>query len=584
MRKAVSIIFRKLTTNEFKAITNTINSDGGGSQTYIDFPKGSVSDEQMQAFFNHTGEPIDNGFEWKFKVNSLSLGQNQQNATISARRTSSNSLREQNKEKRIEIWKDSISDFPQSGYNETENPIVVFIVKDDTNEYWAGWFFRNRCTDSWYMTKGLSTVIWKDCGYVKFDMPIPFVDYIYEWPFGWDHSITTRLNNTNLGRNNYLAAIRTKPFVLLAGISGTGKSRIVRKLAQATDDIDKFENEEARWNCNKPANFALIQVKPNWHNSMDVVGYKSNIGNPHYEFTPFVEFVAKAWLHPETPFFLCLDEMNLAPVEEYFAEYLSAIESRSINEHGNYETDPIIKPFKEFGDQLGKEMATKLASELSENGKIQTTNKELENQLLNKGLSLPQNLIVMGTVNMDDTTFSFSRKVLDRAMSIEMNEVDYEAFLNGTSEIDIPVLTEDNALLINRPIKAKSVKEEVDAEKIIRYLTDVNALLDGTPFKLGYRAANEAILYAAACKAWGNDSIETALDQFSLMKILSRIEGDESKLTIERDGKTTDIISCMKEVITQHLGQKEDGKWQSVKKLDEMSATLRRDHFVSYWT
>ena len=118
----------------------------------------------------------------------------------------------------------------------------------------------------------------------------------------------------------YLTAIRTKPFVLLAGISGTGKSRIVRKLAQATDNIDTFTNENGRWSLHRPANFELIQVKPNWHNSMDVVGYLSNIPSPHYVFTPFVEFVVKAWMHPETPFFLCLDEMNLAPVEEYFAE------------------------------------------------------------------------------------------------------------------------------------------------------------------------------------------------------------------------------------------------------------------------
>jgi hypothetical protein len=127
----------------------------------------------------------------------------------------------------------------------------------------------------------------------------------------------------------FLAALRTKPFMLLAGISGTGKSRIVRKLAQATvtkDLQEKYDGKtygedfnELRWNLHRPANFELIQVKPNWHNSMDVVGYLSNIPEPHYELTPFIEFIAKAWQHPEVPFFLCLDEMNLAPVEEYFA-------------------------------------------------------------------------------------------------------------------------------------------------------------------------------------------------------------------------------------------------------------------------
>ena len=139
---------------------------------------------------------------------------------------------------------------------------------------------------------------------------------------------------------SYLTALRTKPFVLLAGISGTGKSRIVRKLAQATT-TQKYNNDEDRWKDNRPENFELIQVKPNWHNSMDVVGFYSNISGK-YEFTPFVEFIVKAWQHQDTPYFLCLDEMNLAPVEEYFAEFLSAIESRSTNENGEYITDPII--------------------------------------------------------------------------------------------------------------------------------------------------------------------------------------------------------------------------------------------------
>ena len=247
---------------------------------------------------------------------------------------------------------------------------------------------------------------------------------------------------------SYLTAIRTKPFLLLAGISGTGKSRIVRKLAQATDDIDAFANDAERFSCHSPANFCLIQVKPNWHNSMDVVGFKSNIGKEgeHYEYTPFIEFIGKAWQNLNTPFFLCLDEMNLAPVEEYFAEFLSAIESRSIDGNGSYETDPIIKPFKDFGKKVAYEMIEHL---IGEKGEDIDQMSDLAKRLYYRGLTLPQNLIVMGTVNMDETTFSFSRKVLDRAMSIEMNEVNYDAFLEGTTEDDIPVLTDINNLLVD---------------------------------------------------------------------------------------------------------------------------------------
>ena len=389
----------------------------------------------------------------------------------------------------------------------------------------------------------------------------------------------------------YLTALRTKPFMLLAGISGTGKSRIVRKLAQATN-TKVYEKEEDRWNDNRPDNFELIQVKPNWHNSMDVVGYMSNIPTPHYVFTDFVRFVVKAWQHTDTPYFLCLDEMNLAPVEEYFAEFLSAIESRSVDENGNYTTDPIIKPFKNFGQEVCEAMLKELLGEARH-----TEANPLAVQFTEKGLTLPPNLMVMGTVNMDETTFSFSRKVLDRAMSVEMNEVNYDDFMEGKTEL-MPLLTAQNALLVNRPQKASEVQDRIDGGKVIAYLQAVNALLDGTPFKLGYRAANEAMLYVSACKDLAGEqfSIGKALDEFTLMKILSRIEGDDNRLSIdEKDarigaagitGAVTDngehsinLLNCLRAIVRQHIGQ----DTATEQKINSMYNTLVREHFVSYW-
>lgn len=389
----------------------------------------------------------------------------------------------------------------------------------------------------------------------------------------------------------YLTALRTKPFMLLAGISGTGKSRIVRKLAQATN-TKVYENEADRWNDNRPDNFELIQVKPNWHNSMDVVGFYSNIPTPHYVFTDFVRFIVKAWQHTDTPYFLCLDEMNLAPVEEYFAEFLSAIESRSVDEMGNYTTDPIIKPFKNFGQEICEAMLKELLGEARH-----TEANPLAVQFTEKGLTLPPNLMVMGTVNMDETTFSFSRKVLDRAMSVEMNEVNYDDFMEGKTEL-MPLLTKQNALLVNRPQKASEVQDRIDGGKVIAYLKAVNALLDGTPFKLGYRAANEAMLYVSACKDLAGDdfSIQKALDEFTLMKILSRIEGDDNRLSIdEKDarieaagitGAITDngeqsinLLNCLRAIVRQHIGQ----DTATEQKINSMYNTLVREHFVSYW-
>lgn len=392
---------------------------------------------------------------------------------------------------------------------------------------------------------------------------------------------TTLFSSISQSNLQYLSALRTKPFMLLAGISGTGKSRIVRKLAQAsvTEELQKkydpksVENGFDRWQLHKPANFELIQVKPNWHNSLEVVGYKSNIGGPHYEFTPFVEFVARAWKHLDIPFFLCLDEMNLAPVEQYFAEFLSAIESRSI-ENGEYETDPIIKPFSEFDtiddngnvtDKLSDRMIAKLI------GKLDTqTKSDLAERFRTKGLTLPKNLLVLGTVNMDETTFSFSRKVLDRAMSIVMNDVEYDKFFTGETENDMAEFDDaTKELLIDRPIRGLEA-ENNGAEQVEQYLTAINDVLNDTPFKLGYRAANEALLYVSAAHQFdGSIDVNVALDEFTLMKILSRIEGD--KRSIEN------LLDDLQRVI--------NGSYPaSNKKLVQMAKTLQNKQFVSYWT
>lgn len=455
--------------------------------------------------------------------------------------------------------------------------------------------------------------------------------------------VTSSQNSSHI--SSYLTALRTKPFMLLAGISGTGKSRIVRKLAQATvtEELQRangytgedFAND--RWTLHSPANFELIQVKPNWHNSMDVIGYLSNIPSPHYVFTPFIEFIVKAWQHPEVPFFLCLDEMNLAPVEEYFAEFLSAIESRSF-EGGEYMTDPIIKPFNSFGEDVAKMMVNTLFPNFTAADKNSLLGKIVDH-LETKGLTLPKNLMVIGTVNMDETTFSFSRKVLDRAMSVEMNEVNYDSFLNDTTDDDLKAIVQAfeenddadlNALLVDRHIEAREIIDELgdDAKFAIDYLKRINALLEGTPFKLGYRAANEALIYLQASQEFDHTDRIAALDNFTLMKILSRIEGDETKLKITDSdadkerianaGVNIDeakrygdfnILTALRNIITQMLGEsgntdvesnvteetatesgeemnfteQEKKELHSIKKIDSMLSQLKRDHFVSFW-
>ncbi len=370
-----------------------------------------------------------------------------------------------------------------------------------------------------------------------------------------------------------ITAIKTKPFLLLAGISGTGKSRIVRELARACWDEDSAE-----YKAQKPQNFEIIQVKPNWHDSTELMGYVSRVsGNPIYVIGDFLRFITRAWENLDTPYFLCLDEMNLAPVEQYFAEFLSVIESRKSSEDGTIVTDPILKKSTEDWYRV-------LTAELAGD------NEALRNRFLEEGITIPQNLIVVGTVNMDETAFSFSRKVLDRAMTIEMNEADLYAGLDSKYE-RISKLNGD--MLIGTAVEGVDVyadNEEV-CNKALTYLQAVNDVLNGTPFKIAYRTRNEFLLYVVNNLPYNmdengnefseNEVIATALDEITSMKILSRIEGDDTKVKhslLER------LITTIETQLLALTGEDKKIESVSIAKLKEMQERLSSSGYTSFWS
>ena len=372
----------------------------------------------------------------------------------------------------------------------------------------------------------------------------------------------------------YITAIKSKPFLLLAGISGTGKSRIVRELARAC----WYEHTE-EYNEHKPKNFEMVQVKPNWHDSSELIGYVSRVsGKSEYIIGDFLKFIVKAWNDPDVPYFLCLDEMNLAPVEQYFAEFLSVMESRK-NVSGKIVTDAIVKKSKDDWYRV-------LISEL-------TNDKKLQDQFLNEGISIPQNLIVVGTVNMDETTFSFSRKVLDRAMTIEMNEVDLKGGLTNRHENIGKIEFAD---IIGKAVEGVDVyaAHKGVCDKAITYLKSINAALDKTPFKVAYRTRNELLLYVVNNLSWKTDDeledfvIARALDEITCMKILTRIEGDETKVSanfLDNLGNAikSGLVEIDKDLLQANKSHKGDAYQPiSLDKLDEMKERLKSG-YTSFW-
>lgn len=360
---------------------------------------------------------------------------------------------------------------------------------------------------------------------------------------------TIIMNDPNL---TILTAIKTKPFILLAGISGTGKSRLARTLAFQT-----CSKEELRVDPRKPGNFELIPVRPNWHDSSELMGYVSRINGEKYIATAFLKFIAKAWKNLDTPFFLCLDEMNLAPVEQYFAEYLSIIETRQLQGEV-IETDFLISKVSFENHSLYSRLVVDL--DLDEN-------KFLE------GIGIPQNLVIIGTVNMDETTHSFSRKVLDRAMTFEMNEVDLTAGLDNTkNDWSYP----DNCLSADDLIGTFTSGAEVyhqfeESTEVVDFLKKINVELEESPFKIAYRVRDEFLIYCyyASLNQANTEWLKLALDEMVIMKILSRIEGDEAK--------TNSVLTKLMVILN------EDYK-KSNAKLVEMKTRLTISGYTSFWS
>lgn len=385
----------------------------------------------------------------------------------------------------------------------------------------------------------------------------------------------------------YITAIKSKPFILLAGISGTGKSRIVRQLAYATGG-------ESQENIQKPSNYEMIPVKPNWHDSNELLGYITRVsGNPEYIVTDFLKFIAKAWVYEKTPFFLCLDEMNLAPVEQYFAEYLSVIESRK-RRGNNILTDALIPPLTTWdktekadhqvnvSDQILKDLFHHFwTNEGWKDSIIATRIEHLKKQFKEEGITIPQNLIVMGTVNMDETTYSFSRKVLDRAMTIEMNHVDLSVGLTKQEELLTAIPAQ---AVLPEAVEGFDVYENdpTTCDSIIKYLQLINEKLEESPFKIAYRTRNEFLLYVIANLPYqGNDSKEQcighALDEMTCMKVLSRIEGDKNKIG--------NILDDLQEVILiqmKNSGIKPEDSI-SLKKIRNMKKKLETSFYCDFW-
>ena len=406
------------------------------------------------------------------------------------------------------------------------------------------------------------------------------------------HFLEIPPSSTYEDKSRIITALRTKPFLLLAGISGTGKSQKVQELAYMTCP------QRLASDPTMPGNYCLIEVKPNWHDSTELLGYYSSL-TEKYELTDFVRFVYKATQNPDVPFFVCLDEMNLAPVEQYFAEYLSVLETRKLI-NGKIVSAPLLT--KETFKDLKTTKRVEAYSDSAYNAEVQTEPKslytpedvEVIKYLQENGLRLPENLFVIGTVNMDDTTHQFSRKVIDRAFTIEMNGGNLEDMFDEKEPLvylDDPV-----KLSMFKPqfVRAKEVLEafsqyrDTIVTNVPQLLNDINQILKNTPFRVSYRVQNELILYIGNILLENNEVddvapiINEAFLNILLEKILPRVEGEEKLLKSPNGGSTTvfdDLLGYIEAM------QSDEGAYNNVKaKLIEMRTKLKNSYFTNFFS
>ena len=289
---------------------------------------------------------------------------------------------------------------------------------------------------------------------------------------------------------NFYLSLKSKPFVILAGTSGTGKSRLVKLFAESIGAT----TENGR--------FTLIPVRPDWSDSSDLLGFR-DLQNVFHAglLTPILY---EAIDHSEHPYFVCLDEMNLARVEYYLSDILSIIETREIK------NDKIMTDYLFHDDAFG-------------------TDEDARDKY--SQLYIPENVFFIGTVNMDETTFPFSKKVLDRANTIEFSDVDLAFDFTDREYVDVQPRTLHNHFLKSEFLILKDCKEHGQVvQDTIAKLQRINDTLKQANLQFGYRVRDEICFYMVYNQKFDLLSFNQAMDFEILQKILPRIQGSSARI------------------------------------------------------
>jgi energy-coupling factor transporter ATP-binding protein EcfA2 len=331
---------------------------------------------------------------------------------------------------------------------------------------------------------------------------------------------------------NYHICLKTRPFIILAGLSGTGKSKLSQLYAEA---------------LGHKSHYMCLPVRPNWNDDRYLLGYLNTLTG-EYSTEPAVEFIMEANEDQDNLYFFCLDEMNLAHVEYYFSQFLSAMEGEQADE----------RQIRLYGKRMQK-----LVEEQNKQVLLYGANKQklLEEQdktpTVPAQLLLPDNLFFTGTINVDETTQSLSDKVIDRANTLEFFNVDLEKIPQPTTPPDpVPLSTYTwQSYCVSTPDTSYRTQ-----------IIEISKILNKADLGLGYRVLHEIEVYLANSK-----ELLAPLAAFDLQvkqRILPRIRGNEA---------ISDMIKELQNYFKQNKLER------SQKRLQEMEKRLKRDGYTNFW-
>jgi len=282
--------------------------------------------------------------------------------------------------------------------------------------------------------------------------------------------------------SRFLASLLTNPFVILTGLSGSGKT----KLAQAF----------VQWICQDDDQYRVVPVGADWTNREPLLGYPNALKPDEYvkPDSGVLDLIIQANNQPDLPHFLILDEMNLSHVERYFADFLSAMESKE---------------------------------------KIQLHSGEIENGVPAR-LVIPNNLFIIGTVNIDETTNMFSPKVLDRANTIEfrVTQDEMKSFLANIKVIDMDALTGKGAGMAKSFLEMSADKSSAVNEEINDVLIKFFGEFSKTGAEFGYRSASEILRLIHQLTVLDNGlTAEQKIDIAIIQKLLPKLHGSQRRMS-----------------------------------------------------